>query len=56
VRPSDPKTLSSPTDGHVISSDFDRYFMGKIQNIYVKHPVDSRAPSGPQGSIGYIVD
>jgi pilus assembly protein CpaC len=56
VRPNDPKSLSTPTDGHVISSDFDRYFMVKIQDTYVKRPVDNRAPSGPQGSIGYIVD
>jgi pilus assembly protein CpaC len=56
VRPNDPKSLSTPTDGHVISSDFDRYFMGKLQETYVKKPLDNRALTGPQGSIGYIVD
>jgi pilus assembly protein CpaC len=56
VRPNDPKSLSMPTDGHTISSDFDRYFMGKIQETYVKRPTDNRALTGPQGSIGYIVD
>jgi len=52
----DPSDLQLPTDGFAPSHDLDRYFIGRMQNIYVKKP-----PSGPgapslQGPIGYIID
>jgi pilus assembly protein CpaC len=51
-----PSDLQMPTDGFAPSHDLDRYFIGRLQNIYVKKP-----PSGPgapslQGPIGYIID
>ncbi len=56
VKPSDPKSLSLPTDGFVVSSDLDRYLIGRLQDIYVRRPIDRRAAPGPQGPIGYIID
>lgn len=56
VKPSDPKSLSLPTDGFVVSSDLDRYLIGRLQDIYVRRPIDRRAGPGPQGPIGYIID
>jgi pilus assembly protein CpaC len=56
VKPVQPKLLSVPTDGFAPASDLDNYFLGHLQNIYVKQPV----PTGHnvpalQGPIGYII-
>lgn len=56
VKPTDSKSLSLPTDGFVVSSDLDRYLIGRLQDIYVRRPIDRRAAPGPQGPIGYIID
>lgn len=56
VKPTDPKSLSLPTDGFVVSSDLARYLIGRLQDIYVRRPIDRRATPGPQGPIGYIID
>jgi pilus assembly protein CpaC len=56
VKPTDSKGLSLPTDGFVVSSDLDRYLIGRLQDIYVRRPIDRRAAPGPQGPIGYIID
>jgi len=56
VKPVQPKLLSVPTDGFAPSSDLDFYFLGHLQNIYVKQPVPTghNAPA-LQGPIGYII-
>jgi pilus assembly protein CpaC len=56
VKPVQPKLLAVPTDGFAPASDLDNYFLGHLQNIYVKQPV----PTGHntpalQGPIGYII-
>ena len=57
VKPSDPKNLTLPTDGFVVSNDLSRYLLGRLQETYVRRP--GRAPlppGGPQGPIGHIID
>jgi pilus assembly protein CpaC len=56
VKPVQPKLLSVPTDGFAPASDLDFYFLGHLQNIYVKQPVPTgrNAPT-LQGPIGYII-
>jgi pilus assembly protein CpaC len=56
VKPVQPKLLSMPTDGFAPASDLDNYFLGHLQNIYVKQPVPTghNAPA-LQGPIGYII-
>jgi pilus assembly protein CpaC len=56
VKPVQPKLLALPTDGFAPSSDLDMYFLGHLQNIYVKQPVPTghNAPA-LQGPIGYII-
>lgn len=56
VKPVQPKLLALPTDGFAPSSDLDFYFLGHLQNIYVKQPVPTghNAPT-LQGPIGYII-
>ncbi len=56
VKPTSPQLLSLPTDGFAPASDLDRYFLGHLQNIYVKQPVPTgnNAPS-LEGPIGYII-
>jgi pilus assembly protein CpaC len=56
VKPVQPKLLSVPTDGFAPASDLDNYFLGHLQNIYVKQPVPTghNAPA-LQGPIGYII-
>jgi pilus assembly protein CpaC len=56
VKPVQPKDLALPTDGFAPSSDLDMYFLGHLQNIYVKQavPVGHNAPA-LQGPIGYII-
>jgi pilus assembly protein CpaC len=56
AKPADPRQLALPTDGFVPSSDLDRYFLGHLQNIYVKKPPQGpTAPQSLQGPLGYIV-
>lgn len=56
AKPTDPRQLALPTDGFAPATDLDRYFMGNLQNIYVKRPnPDPNAPQSLQGPIGYIV-
>ncbi|MDY0883293.1 type II and III secretion system protein family protein [Dongia soli] len=56
AKPTDPRQLALPTDGFAPATDLDRYFMGNLQNIYVKRPnPDPNAPQTLQGPIGYIV-
>jgi len=56
VKPVSAKLLAVPTDGFAPASDLDMYFLGHLQNIYVKQPVPTgrNAPT-LQGPIGYIV-
>jgi pilus assembly protein CpaC len=56
VKPVQPKLLAVPTDGFAAASDLDNYFLGHLQNIYVKQPVPTghNAPA-LQGPIGYII-
>jgi pilus assembly protein CpaC len=56
VKPVQPKLLALPTDGFAPASDLDFYFLGHLQNIYVKQPVPTghNAPA-LQGPIGYII-
>lgn len=56
AKPADPKQFALPTDGFAPATDLDRYFLGHLQNIYVKKPPQgSNAPQGLQGPLGYIV-
>jgi hypothetical protein len=49
--------LAAPTDGFAPSHDLDRYFIGNLQNIYVKKPDEAALPpEGPKGPIGYIIN
>jgi pilus assembly protein CpaC len=56
VKPVQPKALALPTDGFAPASDLDMYFLGHLQNIYVKQavPTGHNAPA-LQGPIGYII-
>lgn len=57
AKPVDPDLLATPTDGFAPSHDLDRYFIGNLQNIYVKRPPAETAPTdGPKGPIGYIIN
>jgi pilus assembly protein CpaC len=57
AKPADPDMLASPTDGFAPSHDLDRYFIGNLQNIYVKKPAAADLPpEGPKGPIGYIIN
>jgi pilus assembly protein CpaC len=56
VKPVQPKLLALPTDGFAPSGDLDFYFLGHLQNIYVKQPVPTgRNAPVLQGPIGYII-
>jgi pilus assembly protein CpaC len=56
VKPVQPRLLASPTDGFAPASDLDMYFLGHLQNIYVKQPVPTgRNAPALQGPIGYII-
>jgi pilus assembly protein CpaC len=56
AKPTDPRQLALPTDGFVPSTDLDRYFLGHLQNVYLKKPAEGpTAPQSLQGPIGYIV-
>jgi pilus assembly protein CpaC len=57
AKPVDPDLLATPTDGFAPSHDLDRYFIGNLQNIYVKRPDPASMPQeGPKGPIGYIIN
>jgi pilus assembly protein CpaC len=57
AKPTDPDLLAAPTDGFAPSHDLDRYFIGNLQNIYVKKPAAADLPpEGPKGPIGYIIN
>jgi len=56
VKPVQPKLLALPTDGFAPASDLDMYFLGHLQNIYVKQPVPTgRNAPALQGPVGYII-
>lgn len=57
AKPVDPDLLATPTDGFAPAHDLDRYFIGNLQNIYVKRPPAGSQPTeGPKGPIGYIIN
>ena len=57
AKPTDPDQLVAATDGFAPSHDLDRYFIGNLQNIYVKRPpAADLPPDGPKGPIGYIIN
>lgn len=57
AKPADPDLLAAPTDGFAPAHDLDRYFIGNLQNIYVKRPPAGSQPTeGPKGPIGYIIN
>ncbi len=57
AKPTDPDLLAAPTDGFAPANDLDRYFIGNLQNIYVKRPPAGSQPTeGPKGPIGYIIN
>jgi pilus assembly protein CpaC len=56
VKPTDPKNLTLPTDGFVVSNDLSRYLLGRLQETYVRRPGRSLPSGGPQGPIGHIID
>ncbi len=57
AKPVDPDQLVAGTDGFAPSHDLDRYFIGNLQNIYVKRPTATDLPpDGPKGPIGYIIN
>lgn len=57
AKPVDPDLLAAPTDGFAPAHDLDRYFIGNLQNIYVKRPPAGSQPTeGPKGPIGYIIN
>lgn len=58
AKPVDPDLLATPTDGFAPAHDLDRYFIGNLQNIYVKRPPEGSQPTeqGPKGPIGYIIN
>lgn len=57
AKPTDPDLLAAPTDGFAPSHDLDRYFIGNLQNIYVRRPPAASLPTeGPKGPIGYIIN
>ena len=57
AKPTDPDQLVAGTDGFAPSHDLDRYFIGNLQNIYVKRPpAADMPPDGPKGPIGYIIN
>jgi pilus assembly protein CpaC len=56
AKPADPRQFALPTDGFVPGSDYDRYFLGHLQDMYLKKPAKGpNAPQGLQGPLGYIV-
>jgi len=56
VKPTDPKNLTLPTDGFVVSNDLSRYLLGRLQETYVRRPGRGAPTGGPQGPIGHIID
>ncbi|HVJ40084.1 MAG TPA: pilus assembly protein N-terminal domain-containing protein [Dongiaceae bacterium] len=56
AKPADPRQFVLPTDGFVPGSDVDRYFLGHLQDMYLKKPATGpNAPQTLQGPLGYIV-
>lgn len=56
VKPTDPKNLTLPTDGFVVSNDLSRFLLGRLQETYVRRPGRNAPTGGPQGPIGHIID
>jgi pilus assembly protein CpaC len=56
AKPVDPKQIALPTDGFAPASDMDQVLLGKLQEVYVKRPFDSRSGAPLQGPVGYIVE
>ncbi|CAA7623942.1 Type II and III secretion system protein [Magnetospirillum sp. LM-5] len=56
AKPVDPKQIALPTDGFAPASDMDQIFLGKLHEVYVKRPLDTRGGNPLQGPVGYIVE
>jgi pilus assembly protein CpaC len=55
VRPVDPDQLRLPTDGVGTPSDYELYFLGRLQTLYAKDSKPQKA-AALRGPIGYIVE
>jgi pilus assembly protein CpaC len=54
IRPVDPNAITFPTDGFGPASDFNMYFLGKLNATYTK-PTPEQAPQ-PKGPFGFILE
>ncbi len=54
VRPVKPKQLSVPSDGIIPPSDYDLYFLGRLQGVYLGG--EQTTTASLKGPIGYILE
>jgi len=54
VKPVAPKQLKTPLDGMIPASDYDRYFLGRMNGVYIGNAKTTTASL--QGPIGYILE
>jgi Flp pilus assembly secretin CpaC len=55
VRPADPNTITFPSDGFGPSSDFNLYFLGRLNATYTKPTPQQQQPQ-PKGPFGFILE
>ena len=54
VKPVAPRQLKTPLDGMIPVSDYDQYFLGRLNGVYVGD--DKTTTASLQGPIGYILE